>query len=341
MNAEPLPRAHLTTARSKEITMDKIATLDGNTAVAHVAYRVNDGCAIFPITPSSPMAELADEWSAAGQTNTGATPFRPGDAGGGRRCWGGARVAPNRRADHDFYRLAGPAPDDAEHVQDCGRAHVLRLPCCGPSPRCRHVVHLGDHQDTWRSVPPASLCWARDRCRRGTISRWLRRRRRSKRGCRLSISRMGSAPRSQHGRDAVGRADSSHDRRRSRAGAQEARHESGAFRHQRHLAEPGHLFPGARDGKPALPRNARHRAARHGSFRGADRPPISPVSLRRSSRGGACRRRDGLIRRDPARDGRAPERAGRAGWRCAGASLPALVIQGFSSQRCQQACAAS
>ena len=45
------------------------ATMDGNTAVAHVAYRVNEVCAIFPITPSSTMAELADEWSAQGTTN--------------------------------------------------------------------------------------------------------------------------------------------------------------------------------------------------------------------------------------------------------------------------------
>jgi pyruvate-ferredoxin/flavodoxin oxidoreductase len=45
------------------------ATMDGNTAVAHVAYRVNEVCAIFPITPSSTMAELADEWTAAGLTN--------------------------------------------------------------------------------------------------------------------------------------------------------------------------------------------------------------------------------------------------------------------------------
>ena len=44
-------------------------TLDGNTAVAHVAYRVNEVCAIYPITPSSTMAELADEWAAAGVTN--------------------------------------------------------------------------------------------------------------------------------------------------------------------------------------------------------------------------------------------------------------------------------
>ena len=39
------------------------ATMDGNTAVAHVAYRVNEVCAIYPITPSSTMAELADEWA--------------------------------------------------------------------------------------------------------------------------------------------------------------------------------------------------------------------------------------------------------------------------------------
>jgi pyruvate-ferredoxin/flavodoxin oxidoreductase len=44
-------------------------TIDGNTAVAHVAYRVNEVCAIYPITPSSTMAELADEWSAGGVTN--------------------------------------------------------------------------------------------------------------------------------------------------------------------------------------------------------------------------------------------------------------------------------
>jgi pyruvate-ferredoxin/flavodoxin oxidoreductase len=43
--------------------------MDGNTAVAHVAYRVNEICAIYPITPSSTMAELADEWAAAGVRN--------------------------------------------------------------------------------------------------------------------------------------------------------------------------------------------------------------------------------------------------------------------------------
>lgn len=47
----------------------RITTMDGNTAVAHVAYRVNEVCAIYPITPSSTMAELADEWAASGVKN--------------------------------------------------------------------------------------------------------------------------------------------------------------------------------------------------------------------------------------------------------------------------------
>jgi len=47
--------------------MDQLtATMDGNTAAAHAAYRVNEVIAIYPITPSSTMAELADEWAAAG-----------------------------------------------------------------------------------------------------------------------------------------------------------------------------------------------------------------------------------------------------------------------------------
>ncbi|OUC07938.1 hypothetical protein RY27_11935, partial [Litorilinea aerophila] len=44
-------------------------TIDGNEAAAYVAYKTNEVIAIYPITPSSPMGELADEWSAHGQTN--------------------------------------------------------------------------------------------------------------------------------------------------------------------------------------------------------------------------------------------------------------------------------
>src|ERR1700689_5956708 len=44
-------------------------TVDGNEAAVSVAYRLNEVCCIYPITPSSPMAELADEWSSQGRAN--------------------------------------------------------------------------------------------------------------------------------------------------------------------------------------------------------------------------------------------------------------------------------
>ena len=47
----------------------KMKTMDGNTAAAHVAYAMSDVATIYPITPSSPIAEVADEWSASGRKN--------------------------------------------------------------------------------------------------------------------------------------------------------------------------------------------------------------------------------------------------------------------------------
>ena len=54
----------------------KIATIDGNEAAANIAHRTNEVIAIYPITPSTPMGELSDAWSAAGQKNIwGTTPL--------------------------------------------------------------------------------------------------------------------------------------------------------------------------------------------------------------------------------------------------------------------------
>ncbi len=47
----------------------KKVTIDGNEAAAYVAYNVNEICAIYPITPSSPMGEWADAWSAENKKN--------------------------------------------------------------------------------------------------------------------------------------------------------------------------------------------------------------------------------------------------------------------------------
>jgi len=49
--------------------MRKMKTMDGNTAAAHISYAFTEVAAIFPITPSTPMAELVDEWAAKGRKN--------------------------------------------------------------------------------------------------------------------------------------------------------------------------------------------------------------------------------------------------------------------------------
>jgi pyruvate-ferredoxin/flavodoxin oxidoreductase len=49
--------------------MAKKVTIDGNTAAGHIAYAFSDVAAIYPITPSSPMAEVCDEWAANGRKN--------------------------------------------------------------------------------------------------------------------------------------------------------------------------------------------------------------------------------------------------------------------------------
>ena len=49
--------------------MRKLKTMDGNTAAAHVAYAFSEVSAIYPITPSSPMAENMDEWGASDRRN--------------------------------------------------------------------------------------------------------------------------------------------------------------------------------------------------------------------------------------------------------------------------------
>ena len=47
----------------------KMKSMDGNNAAAHVSYAFSEVAAIYPITPSSPMAEHVDEWAANGKKN--------------------------------------------------------------------------------------------------------------------------------------------------------------------------------------------------------------------------------------------------------------------------------
>lgn len=54
----------------------KMKTMDGNAAAARISYAFTDVAAIYPITPSTPMAENVDEWTAQGKKNLFGQPVR-------------------------------------------------------------------------------------------------------------------------------------------------------------------------------------------------------------------------------------------------------------------------
>ena len=113
----------------------KMKTLDGNEAAASIAYRVNEICAIYPITPSSTMGELADQWASEGKTNIwGTVPHvveMQSEGGAAGAVHGALQTG---RADDDVHRVAGAAADDPEHVQDRRRADADGLPRGGARP---------------------------------------------------------------------------------------------------------------------------------------------------------------------------------------------------------------
>jgi pyruvate-ferredoxin/flavodoxin oxidoreductase len=71
--SRPFLLVHVTDSAGRrqkgELMKRKFKTMDGNEAVAHVAYRVNEVIAIYPITPSSNMGEWADQWASEGVPN--------------------------------------------------------------------------------------------------------------------------------------------------------------------------------------------------------------------------------------------------------------------------------
>ncbi|MBV8439411.1 MAG: hypothetical protein JO312_02405, partial [Hyphomicrobiales bacterium] len=69
MQAETAVKDRKTPGQDRKDAPAETTVADGNTAAVHIAYRVNEVCAIYPISPSSVMAELADAWSAQGLKN--------------------------------------------------------------------------------------------------------------------------------------------------------------------------------------------------------------------------------------------------------------------------------
>ncbi|HKH89024.1 MAG TPA: pyruvate:ferredoxin (flavodoxin) oxidoreductase, partial [Acidimicrobiales bacterium] len=106
------------------------ATLDGNEAAASVAYRLNEVCCIYPITPASPMAELADEWASKKQPNVwGSVPVvvemqsEGGAAGALHGALQGGALSTTFTASQglllmipDMYKIAGELTPTVFHV---------------------------------------------------------------------------------------------------------------------------------------------------------------------------------------------------------------------------------
>src|SRR5512138_3264506 len=139
----------------------RMATMDGNEAAASVAHRLSEVIAIYPITPSSPMGEFSDEWSAKGKPNiwgTVPTVVEMQSEGGAAGAVHGALQAGSMTTTFtasrglllmipNMYKIAGELPSMAMHVSARTLAtHALSI--------------FGDHSDVMavRQTGYALLC---------------------------------------------------------------------------------------------------------------------------------------------------------------------------------------
>ncbi|WZL73182.1 pyruvate:ferredoxin (flavodoxin) oxidoreductase [Clostridiaceae bacterium 35-E11] len=126
----------------------KMKTMDGNEAAAYVSYAFTDVAAIYPITPSSPMAEKVDEWAAHGKKNLFGQPVRvselqseAGAAGAMHGSLQGGALTTTYTASQglllmvpNMYKMAGELLPGVFHVSARALAtHALSI--------------FGDHQD--------------------------------------------------------------------------------------------------------------------------------------------------------------------------------------------------
>ena len=97
----------------------KFKSMDGNEAASYVSYAFTEVAGIYPITPSSPMADHVDQWAAQGMKNVFGTPVKVVEMESEAGAAGTVPRLARRRRPHDhLHGVAGPAPHDPQHVQD-------------------------------------------------------------------------------------------------------------------------------------------------------------------------------------------------------------------------------
>ena len=173
-------------------------TIDGNTAVSHVAYAFSDVAAIFPITPSSPMAESVDEWAAQGRLNLYGQTVRvsemqseAGAAGAVHGSLVGGAMTTTYTASQglllmipNMYKISGELLPCVFHVSARALAtHALSI--------------FGDHSDVMACRQTALRCCPPTACRKPWIWRWWRIWRPLNPACRSCTSLTASARRTR------------------------------------------------------------------------------------------------------------------------------------------------
>ena len=279
--------------------MDRRETIDGNTAVADVAYRINDVCAIFPITPSSPMAELADQWSAEGRTNLwGAVPVvqemqaEGGAAGAVHGSLQGGALTTTFTASQglllmipNMFKIAGELTSCVFHV-------------AARSIATQALSIFGDHSDVmavrgtgFALLSAASVQEAHDLAlvaQAATLE------------ARVPFVHFMDGFRTSHEVNTIEILADATIRAMIDDGLVRA-HRQRALSPERPVIRgtaqnPDTFFQARETVNPYYRENSRHRAERHGPFCDVDGPPVSLVPLRRPPRGGARCRRHGLGR---------------------------------------------
>ena len=132
--------------------------MDGNTAAAHVAYALSDVAAIYPITPSSVMGEVCDEWAARGRKNIFGQTVRvtemqseAGAAGSSRLLSAGALTS-TFTASQGLLLMIPTYKISGELLLVCSMCQPVRSPLM----HCRYLAII---LTSWLPARPALQCW--------------------------------------------------------------------------------------------------------------------------------------------------------------------------------------
>ena len=310
----------------------KTDTMDGNTAAAHVAYRVNEVCAIFPITPSSTMADLADEWASQALRNIwGNVPIvqemqsEGGAAGAVHGALQSGALTTTFTASQglllmlpNMFKIAGELTATVFHV-------------AARSIATQALSIFGDHSDVmairstgFALLASASVQEAHDMALIAQMATLE---------SRVPFLHFFDGFRTSHEVNKLSMLSDDQIRPMIRDDLVRA-HRSRALTPSSPCpgdgAEPGHLLPGPRNCKSVLRPHAGDRRTGDGHFAGVTGRPIACLNTtapRRRTGGGP----DGLRRRDRTRDRRGAlgVKAAAQGRRAPGSPLPALFRRAF------------